>query len=64
MQHFPFAKFEFSETLATSSNYKKKNLRGRKAFNRIKNALWKSMGPSVGCVSKRNKLFSPKASKW
>ncbi|CAB4427115.1 unnamed protein product [Rhizophagus irregularis] len=30
---------------------------------RMKNALWRRMGPSVGCVGKGNKLVSPKTLK-
>jgi hypothetical protein len=30
----------------------------------MKNALWRRMGPSVGCVGKGNKLVSPKTLKW
>ncbi|CAG8535589.1 21905_t:CDS:2 [Cetraspora pellucida] len=35
-----------------------------KRLIRMKNALWRRMGPSVGCVGKGNKLVSPKTLKW
>jgi hypothetical protein len=35
-----------------------------KRLIRTKNALWRRMGPSVGCVGKGNKLVSPKTLKW
>jgi len=35
-----------------------------KRLVRMKNALWRRMGPSVGCVGKGNKLVSPKTMKW
>jgi len=35
-----------------------------KRLIRMKNALWRRMGPSVGCVGKGNKLVSPKSLKW
>jgi len=35
-----------------------------KRLIRMKNALWRRMGPSVGCVGKGNKLVAPKTLKW
>ncbi|CAG8473000.1 5848_t:CDS:2 [Funneliformis mosseae] len=35
-----------------------------KRLIRMKNALWRKMGPAVGCVGKGNKLVSPKTLKW
>ncbi|CAI2164347.1 11863_t:CDS:2 [Funneliformis geosporum] len=35
-----------------------------KRLIRMKNALWRRMGPTVGCVGKGNKLVSPKTLKW
>ncbi|CAG8756178.1 18296_t:CDS:1, partial [Gigaspora rosea] len=34
-----------------------------KRLIRMKNALWRRMGPSVGCVGKGNKLVSPRTLK-
>jgi hypothetical protein len=51
------------ETLANNSNNKKKNLLYVQKRN-MKNASWRRMGPSVGCVGKGNKLVSPKTLKW
>ena len=35
-----------------------------KRLIRMKNALWRRMGTTVGCVGKGNKLVSPKTLKW
>ncbi|CAG8433364.1 1573_t:CDS:2 [Diversispora eburnea] len=66
-------KYEGNEKKANKSSdknqlslqQKKSALRAEeKRLIRMKNALWRRMGPAVGCVGKGNKLVSPRTLKW